>query len=89
MTTISGRMIGIWRYKFKIKIKNNTKEQGGGKEMILLFIYMALGYWATGRTIYANKILIGAGNTIFLQKVIMGTLFGWALIPIAIIKMIL
>ncbi len=57
--------------------------------MILLFIYMALGYWATGRTIYANKILIGAGNTIFLQKVIMGTLFGWALIPIAIIKMIL
>lgn len=57
--------------------------------MILLFIYMALGYWATGRTIYSNKILIGAGNTIFLQKVIMGTLFGWALIPVAIIKMIL
>ena len=57
--------------------------------MILLYIYMALGYWATGRTIYANKILIGAGNTLFLQQVIMGTLFGWALIPIAIIKMIL
>ena len=57
--------------------------------MILLFIYMVLGYWATGRTIYANKILIGAGNNIFLQKVIMGTLLGWALIPVAIIKMIL
>lgn len=36
--------------------------------MILLFIYMALGYWATGRTIYANKILIGAENTIFYRK---------------------
>lgn len=57
--------------------------------MILFFIYMALGYWATGRTIYANKMLIGAWNTIFIQRVIMGTLLGWALIPIAIIKMIL
>lgn len=56
---------------------------------MIFFIYMALGYCATGRTIYANKMLIGTGNTIFMQRLIMGTLFGRALIPIAIIKMIL
>ena len=49
---------------------------------------MALGYWATGRTIYANSILIGTGNTIFMGRLIMGTLFGWILIPIAVIKML-
>ena len=43
---------------------------------ILFFVYMALGYWATGRTIYANSILIGKGNTIFMRRLIMGTLFG-------------
>ncbi len=54
--------------------------------MILIAIYMIAGYWATGKTIYANKILIGAWNTIFLQRVIMGTLLGVVLIPWAIIK---
>ena len=53
---------------------------------ILFFIYMAAGYWATGKTIYANKILFGTGNAIFMQRLIMGTLFSWALIPIALIK---
>ena len=33
---------------------------------ILFFIYMAAGYWATGMTIYANKMLIGTGNAIFM-----------------------
>lgn len=57
--------------------------------MILFFIYMAFGYWATGRTIYANKILIGAGNVIFMRRLIWGTLLGWLLIPVALIRMFL
>ena len=56
--------------------------------MVLLLIYMALGYWATGRTIYANKVLIGTEIGVFGRKLCMGFLFGWALIPWAIIKMI-
>ena len=54
--------------------------------LIVLGIYMAAGYWATGKTIYANRILIGAWNTVFLRRVIMGTLLGVVLIPWAIIK---
>lgn len=54
----------------------------------MLLVYMILGYWATGKTIYANKILIGTGGAIFLQRLIMGFLFGFILIPIAVIKLI-
>ena len=56
---------------------------------ILFFVYMAFGYWATGRTIYVNKILIGTGMTIFMRRLVMGTILGWILIPIAVIKMLL
>lgn len=56
--------------------------------MVLLIVYIALGYWATGRTIYADKIFIGTENGIFGRRLCMGFLFGWALIPWAIIKMI-
>lgn len=56
---------------------------------ILFFIYMALGYWATKRTIYANKILIGTETSIFMRRVMWGTLFGCILIPIAAIKVFL
>lgn len=55
---------------------------------MLLLVYMILGYWATGKTIYANKILIGTGSAIFLQRLIMGFLLGFILIPIAVIKLI-
>ncbi len=55
---------------------------------ILFFIYMAFGYWATGKTIYANKILIGTGTAVFMRKLIWGTLFGWILIPAAVIKIL-
>lgn len=37
---------------------------------ILFFVYMAFGYWATGKTIYANKVLIGTGTAIFMRKLI-------------------
>lgn len=55
---------------------------------MLLVVYMILGYWATGKTIYANKILIGTGSAIFLQRLITGFLFGFILIPIAVIKLL-
>jgi hypothetical protein len=53
----------------------------------LLALYLGLGYWATGRTIYANKILIsGKTGAIFIKKLTMGAILGWLLIPWAIIK---
>lgn len=51
-----------------------------------LIIYMVLGYWAVGRTVYKNKILIGTGQAIFWQKAAVAFLMGWILIPVAIIK---
>lgn len=55
---------------------------------ILFLIYAALGYWATGVTVYANKILVGAFGQIFMRRLIVGTFFGWILIPVALIKVI-
>lgn len=57
--------------------------------MIILIIYMAAGYWATGQTIFRNKILIEFQfGGIFFQRVLWGTLLGWALIPVAIVRSI-
>lgn len=56
---------------------------------ILLFAYMILGYWATGKTIYANKIIIHAFGELFMQRLIMGSVLGWFLIPWAVLKMLL
>lgn len=55
---------------------------------ILLLIYFAAGYWATGHTIYANKVLIGTSSAIFRKKGLMALLLGWLLIPWAIIKVL-
>lgn len=54
-----------------------------------IFIYMILGYWATGKTIYKNQILIGTAQGIFLNRIVVGFLLGWILIPIAIISVLL
>lgn len=54
---------------------------------MILIIYMILGYWAAGRTVYANKVLIGNDTAIFGRRLCVGMLFGWALIPWAIIKL--
>ncbi|MBQ8133599.1 MAG: hypothetical protein IJ192_04210 [Clostridia bacterium] len=56
--------------------------------VILVIVYMAAGYWAVGKTIYANKIRIGTLGDLFIRRVITGTLFGLVLIPVAIIKSI-
>ena len=54
--------------------------------ILLIILYIILGYWATGKTLYANSVLIGTGQAIFLKKYTMGAILGWILIPIAIIK---
>lgn len=57
--------------------------------MVLMIVYMILGYWAVGKTIYANKIRIGTASNLFVSRVVMGTLLGWILIPIAIVGILL
>ena len=57
-------------------------------DMIIFIVYVALGYWAVGKTIYANKIQICSLKDIFLTRFCMGVLLGWILIPVAIIKSI-
>ena len=52
---------------------------------IKFVIYLVLGYWATGKTIYKDKILIGTSKGIFFQRLAMGFILGFILIPIAII----
>ncbi len=56
--------------------------------IILLILYFPLGFWAANKTIYANRIMIGDAGRIFMQKFITVTLFGWALIPLAILRSI-
>ena len=53
---------------------------------ILFFVYVIAGYWATGRTIYANKIVIHKFGELFIQRPILGTLLGVILIPWALLK---
>ena len=54
---------------------------------ILAIFYVVAGYWASGRTIYADKIMIGTMQSIFTRKLVTGFLLGWLLIPWALIKM--
>lgn len=57
--------------------------------MVLAIIYIALGYWATGKTTHANKIFMGYGiGELFFERLLWGFIFGWALIPVAIIRSI-
>lgn len=53
---------------------------------MLAVLYFVLGYWATGKTLYANKTVIYSGFSFFFQRLAMGALLGWILIPIALIK---
>lgn len=54
--------------------------------MILLIIYLVLGYWAAGVMLYENKVVIYSFGQLFMQKLIFGMLLGIILIPCAIIK---
>ena len=64
--------------KFTIVV-NKSKE----KSMVGLIIYLALGYWAVGETIYKNKT-----GGIFIEKLVSALMLGWICIPVAIIKLI-
>ena len=55
---------------------------------IILIVYLVAGYWATGKTIYANKIVICAPGQLFIRKLAIGLIFGMFLIPIALIRKI-
>lgn len=52
---------------------------------LVVLVYAALAYWAMGETIYRNKVRIGTVSALFLQRLILGALFGFVLIPVAII----
>lgn len=56
--------------------------------VIALLVYAALGYWAAGKTIYANKIRIGTAKNLFGTRLGAGLFFGPVIIPIAIIRVI-
>ncbi len=53
--------------------------------MILIVLYIALGYWAVGATIYRNKVVFSAPGVFAGQKLALGVLLGWLLIPIALL----
>lgn len=53
---------------------------------VLIVIYAILGYWATGKTIYRNRVMITTYKNYFFSRLIYGILFGFLLIPYAIIR---
>lgn len=55
-------------------------------ENMLLLIYVVVGYWAVGQTIYANKIRVGSWDKLFLGRLILAVFLGFILIPVAIVK---
>lgn len=55
---------------------------------IIMLIYGAIGYWAAGKTVYANKIRFGTAQNLFMTRFITGFLFGIILIPVALIRVI-
>ncbi len=67
--------------------KDSIYPEGEQSMAILFLIYLAVGYWAVGRTVYANKILIGTTSAIFFKKFAIALMFGWIVIPWALIKM--
>ena len=55
--------------------------------MILIIAYMVLGYWAAGETIYKNRVVIEFKfGAYFMERLTLGSILGWILIPIALIK---
>lgn len=73
------------RKKQKREQKNEVQNMNND---LLIIVYLVLGYWATGRTIYRNRILMGTANGIFLHRVIIGALLGFILIPLAVLSLI-
>ena len=57
-------------------------------EIIVIFVYIAGGWWAAKQTLYANRAIFGQ-TTILIEKFVVGFVLGWILIPIALIKILL
>lgn len=55
-------------------------------EIVIIIAYAALGYWAAGQTVYANKIRIGTWSDLFFTRLVVGLFLGFILIPVAVIK---
>lgn len=53
--------------------------------ILAIAVYILLGYWAVGETIWHNKVVIG---NIFFHRVMLGTCLGWILIPAAVLACI-
>lgn len=53
--------------------------------MFFVILYLILGYWAVGKTIYRNKIVVTTMYNWFFTKLCLGTFLGIILIPIAIL----
>lgn len=53
---------------------------------MILLIYLVAAYWATNRTVFANRITIGGIGDVFLYKMCIATIFGIVLIPVAVVK---
>lgn len=58
-------------------------------ELVILIVYAALGYWAAGKTVYANKIRFGTMSHLFFTRLGTGLFFGWILIPVSLIKVLI
>lgn len=58
-------------------------------EILIVIVYIIAGYWAVGKTIYANKVVFGTWDGILMQRVVLGFVIGWLLIPVAIIRSLL
>lgn len=54
----------------------------------MVILYLILGYWAAGQTVYANKIRLGTPMSLFSSRLFTGALLGIVIIPLAILKLI-
>lgn len=56
---------------------------------MIILLYFILGYWAVGRVLYADKVVVYSSWAAFAaKKLAIGVVLGWILIPVAIIKVI-
>lgn len=53
-----------------------------------MIVYAILGYWAVGRTLLRDKMMIGSLQGMFLTKFVLGFLLGVILIPWAVISLV-
>ena len=56
-------------------------------EIVLEIVYVVEGYWAVGKVLYENKIVIEfQPGALFFKKLALAICLGFIFIPVAIIK---